>query len=829
MEIPLISDIGWSEDIESLGRTLNGCYDSIVSKQLHNPKLLRLSRLARETAYSFLLGLGTRIDEGLALEWFHISACGGDSHSMFLLTSLEKSTLRPSNEPIPRRLLGALAANIGYRRATEILWEVDAVLASTAVESYRLRNWGRSEPQTIRLALNHDQFLLGIKNGIYAVGSHIPVLPSAQDWKESALHIYAAVGDIQTVRYLVLEAGANVNLENFRRETPIFYALRCNRCDIAKFLLEQGAAISHISTEKCTLLHALSCVDDEMASELAPCFDSTAADLLNVNCSEVSYTFQESYFRGKGIPLFWAALRMRTKLFKKLFVQHQKFDIQVDVMKLVSFLAKRHLFEMLEFVLVEYGRLGERERQPPIRTENNHAILEKPNLANGPSNLESVPDEGSRLGSRLATLSLENPKVLLTEHDYTDLLCEALDVSYSLNVCRRYLHGSNFRYAKTTTLKLLLSRGANPLGRSGTTHDINFIPLSIMIYTGDDLSLSLVLEHFKVNSVEPLPHLSNDVLFGGMNALARSICVDSRENFLLLLENYPSLMSLVEEDGINALHAAAAQEWTGYTIELLNRGADRYCGTSDGFTPFFFSLMVNPRLEVAKVLAKDADMGLILGPDNQSGYTAFAKLLDRMTSSKEDIPINRLVYLVEEYGKPEFLERGTNVFHAIVLRNTPPTNRAQIALEEAILKYLIEIFAEKVDFIDYSGRAPLHHAVEHCNISAVKILLDHKASVNIEIKNMGPDSPWWRIHGYTPLDIAIEIKKRGPDEDTLQGGAREIEHWQRNIRRIINLLLVNGGKSGSGWAVPDHYISVRTINNAVMLSSSQHSISSRLA
>jgi ankyrin repeat protein len=300
--------------------------------------------------------------------------------------------------------------------------------------------------------------------------------------------------------------------------------------------------------------------------------------------------------------------------------------------------------------------------------------------------------------------------------------------------------------------------------------------------------------------------------------------MDGRENFLFLIEKYPSLMNLVGAEGRGALHSAATQEWPGYATELLNRGADRYARANDRATPFIWAVMRNASLEVADLLAEDANMDEILGPDIQSGFTAFGKVSSAMTSYKMDIGMNRLKYLVDKFGRPSFfvnVPEKTTVFRLILLQRTPLTDHAQIALEGAILKFLLDIFSDKIDFIDFTGRAPLHYAVHYGNLSATKILVDHGASVNTEMEAVSSDHPMTEGRnplGYTALDLAIWNKKKGPDNEVLEGGAREIEQWQRNNQNIINLLIRSGGKSGSGsgWGLLEVGIETGELSSLVI-------------
>jgi hypothetical protein len=139
------------------------------------------------------------------------------------------------------------------------------------------------------------------------------------------------------------------------------------------------------------------------------------------------------------------------------------------------------------------------------------------------------------------------------------------------------------------------------------------------------------------------------------SALQRSIYSDARDLFFLLLNEFPSLLDEVGDHGRRPLHSAATQEWPGYVQELLHRGASPYHRSRDRSTPFSWAVMRNHNIEVAQLLADSCDdMSPILGPDEQSGFTCFGKVLSGMIAYRMDYGVERLRYLVEKFGTPDF-------------------------------------------------------------------------------------------------------------------------------------------------------------------------------
>ncbi|OIW33186.1 ankyrin [Coniochaeta ligniaria NRRL 30616] len=399
------------------------------------------------------------------------------------------------------------------------------------------------------------------------------------------------------------------------------------------------------------------------------------------------------------------------------------------------------------------------------------------------------------------------------------LLYEALDVWTPTVLHRRYILRDKFRSDKEKTISLLLANGADPFTStfdidSGSQQEEEGIPLTVAVYTGDAISFRLFLQHARDHGIDILPILADRQRYGGYSALQRSIYSDARDLFFLLLNEFPSLLDEVGDHGRRPLHSAATQEWPGYVRELLRRGASPYDRSRDRSTPFSWAVMRNHNIEVAELLADSCDdMGPILGPDEQSGFTCFGKVLSGMIAHRMDYGVERLRYLVEKFGTPGFFccinPNGwhNSVFRTVLLQKTPPTDRAQIALEMAVFEFLLELFPNKVDFIDFSGKAPLHYAAIYGNHAAVEVLLRHGADPKLETTpthvSLDPSQSKGFI-GYTALDLAARYHRNGPATEILRGGQRVIQEWEDNMQKTIHDLIAAGdGESGSGVSLQD--------------------------
>ncbi|EXK43425.1 serine/threonine protein kinase [Fusarium oxysporum f. sp. melonis 26406] len=711
-------------DDEELHDTLRLIDKYHVMKLLEAKVPAYFQTMANEIYISYLGGCGTRVDEDLGGTWLHHTAATGTGPAIQLFCSLEQSLERPPCLEAPRRLWAAFAALSGVQQSSDYLRDVDSDLYTLATTAYRRHYWGRGSIQIVRIGDYFDTVANAIRADYSVAKKTLPSRPDEPDLKETALHFCAATGNLEFVRFLIMEAGADVNATNLRQETPLFYATRAGNFKIASFLLEHGATVTQISTEGIGILHCLALMDVCDSVILAPLYLSHGASL-QAKAEEELGDYTDQLSRGEGLPIMWAAAKKRYQLFSVLLRAHEQYHMSVDdVGELLEFLASLHLGEMLEETLSAVCKV----------TVSIPGTSGVPDIGYLQPELENLSIETSRA----SPVTINQPSTLLTRHFLSILLQLASD-SVAGSIKRRYLHGRRFRIAKISTLSCLLRRGADPLQIDDA--DEGASALSAAVYRGDHISLDLFIKHLESSGVDVLSILADCEKFGGYNALVRSIYVDGRENFMFLLDKYPTLKDSVGAQGRTSLHAAATQEWTGYVDKLLDRGVNRYLRSDDGATPFIWAVMRNSSLEVADKLAHGANMDEILGPDPVSGFTAFAKVLDLVAS---------------------------------------------------IFKLVVELFPDKVDFIDMTGRTALHYAAWYGNLDAVKALLANNASLNI-VATAPQDGSESGITGRTPLDLAVISKRSGPDS-RVQQGSREIQKWQQSMHKIIELLYSKGGE-----------------------------------
>ncbi|KPA36444.1 serine threonine protein kinase [Fusarium langsethiae] len=575
----------------------------------------------------------------------------------------------------------------------------------------------------------------------------------------------------------------SVNITNLRNETPIFYATRANNPVIAAFLLDHGARVDHISTEGLSIAHCLSMMDDQQAADLLPRYLDCGASLGEVALDTLTER-SDRMSLGAGLPLMWAVFKNRPILFEAILRSHSRPQLQItpaDYCTLLTIICALNHDKMLEIAVRLYSS----------------SVNQLLGVADTPNTIQlrgRFPMTGTNVVEM--DLVLEEPFQGITTSNYTRLLLKALDANSRLLLDRRYLHRANFKQAKAQTCSFLLKHGADPTQRC-EDNEPKSTALSYAVYTGDIVAFRLFVTHLQEGGVELLPILSNTETFGGYSALQRAIYSDSRDIFFFLVEKYPGLLELKGEAGRGPLQSAVTQVWPGYCEELLRRGASIYDRANDRSTPSTWALMRNPTLDGAKtvmeMMAIGADMDRILGPDQESGYTAFAKMIHGMTVYKIDYGFDRLEYLVQRFGKPSFIansQTGASLITHLLMPKPPLSDASTMVTQAAMLRYIMQLFPEKLNIVEDMIRGTaLHLACGLGNLACVEVLLELGADVDVETRSPS------RERGITALGLAVQRMHDPPPRAIRELGSREIATFRKNIELIIAALARKGAET----------------------------------
>ncbi|KAF4341535.1 serine threonine kinase [Fusarium beomiforme] len=776
--------------VENFTGTEEALYDYIRAEEGRSrlqlwaqPEVQILAPVALNLALSYFLGLGTIVREHAAIDWLAIAAQCQEGNAQYWFCPLEESTGTRVRASVPRRLWATYAVLAGFCSSLSALQTPDPKLADVAKSMAQKMSWGRSEPQIVRIKPYLERIMTPILADHAFVDLEVQARVGSERVGERALHVASAVGDLDLVKYLVLEARADINITNSRNETPIFYATRANNPLIATFIFDHGAQVDHVSTEGLSIAHCLTMMDDERAAELLPRYLERGASLAKVALDAVQDR-SDKFSLAVGLPLMWAVFKNRPLLFEAIVKSHTQSQLQIspaDYCALLNTLCALNHVRMLETAVYFYPSLV--NESLGVADTQNTTQLQLRFLMTGNEKLQM-------------DLVVGDPFQGIMPANYTRLLLKAMDANQRLVLDRRYLHRGNFKRVKERIYKFLLQQGAIPTQRC-EEDEPESTPLSYAVYTGDTVAFRIFVEHLKTLGVEVLPVLSNPENFGGYSALQRAIYSDARDIFLFLLQDYAELIDLKGEAGRGPLQSAATQEWPRYCEELLARGASVYDRSDDRSTPFTWALMRNPNLDGAKkvteMMAVGADLERLLGPDQESGFKAFAKMIHGVTVYRMDYGLDRLEYLVQRYGRPSFIansKTGASLISHVLMAKPSLSDASAIAVQAAMLRYLLELFPEKVNFMDTETTGtPLHVASALGNLTCVEILLDSGADVDIETRRDG------REHGITALGLVVQRMHDPPPRAVREGGSREIATFRKNIELIVAALARKGAES----------------------------------
>ncbi|RTE76428.1 hypothetical protein BHE90_009105 [Fusarium euwallaceae] len=764
---------------EELSRHINSIRRNIW-QQSHRSRLI--ASALRSLGSSYIWGRGVDIDEQLGLEWYALAARLGSDFDQTMFCLLEEIAERRLSADLPRKLWCAIAIfDHGDVAASKYLKDSYPGLYASVEMSARMNRWSIINRLYIS-AMGEPNLQMGSSN-VEIVRQRLDPSSVYGEDQRTALHLCAMAEERTSVEYLLLEEGANINATTTTNETPIFHAVRGGNFQVAKYLCQQGAETHHINEDGLTIFHLLPLMDDSDAAELAPMLIHGGAKLHHSATENCEYPFP---WRGIGIPLFWAALKSRRELFVKLLSLHCTIGDRLSILEyktLVLVLSICHHCDMLSLVVKAEPDLVHKDRQP--------------------SNLTSIAQlwQGLGIGNLEPGLTHTPGSPTLGPMECTLALLFSMKESSSFNLFRHLNHRKDFPRAKLATVELLLSLGADPVLPLMEAPARITAPY-LAIYCKDTDLFKLFVEHVRSKGVDPFPILSDLDGFDGCTALYRAIDNDARGIFLFLLKTCPSLVNIPTRVGLTPLHLAAIKTWPNYARELLSYGASPYAEAENGLRPFEQAVAMNPDLEPAKEIAdmiyRSSERDRLLGPSQKGeGCTAFDSIL-----LSRNLTADRVEWFVQKYGKPSYhitlsLRKPISVY--LGAWKTLPSHKAVNAQKAAVLKTLVKTFFTEInDYDDVSEdtrRTPLQIAALEGNVSAVQVLVEHGAELDLEAQGGR------RFAGHTAAGMALVRKHSGICPPwVLRGGRQEKELFNNDMERILDILVRHGSQTAGSRA-----------------------------
>ncbi|MCJ1389051.1 hypothetical protein MMC18_001905 [Xylographa bjoerkii] len=543
----------------------------------------------------------------------------------------------------------------------------------------------------------------------------------------------------------------------------ILKAIKSHNANLARLLLERGVDASSVDQKTFGTLHALTLLDDGVAASLAPmCFANGARLDLSAKDHSTALSFSNPL---AGTPLGWALQKNKGQLFDTLLALHEKHGVPVQGYGLMCISA---------------------------------ALMHNSNMLR-----------------KLFTGRKRDSSLFLKDQYWDDMQCEGhmqVLLGAAMNdkdiriIVRRIQNGNSFRSAQEDTVRFLLKQGADPTAACG---DNGWNPFCISIRQNDAVSLRVFIEHLKSTLLDLLTYLGHPEDIPGdtnkHNALQRCVYSESKECFDLMLDSFPNLIEARNAKGLTVLHSATVWNDTHSVRRLLDMGADIFAHSNNRSSPLFRALSWG-NIEAANLISErctDIEMDKLLGPDDVSGFTALGKLVSSWLSNRSRDMITAIKWIDKKGGAFFYgdVPRRNPVWNQILGGLLPPL-RNEAIMDTTVLKFLFDLFPDKLEYPGLDGRAPLHLAVWNGHLEAVEFLLLRGVNVNLEtihstLANENYAGSFYQ--GRTALNIAIlRTKAVALPDIVIAGGVIEIRRWRENMQQIIAVLLAKGAHSGSG-------------------------------
>jgi ankyrin repeat protein len=552
------------------------------------------------------------------------------------------------------------------------------------------------------------------------------------------------------------------NEEKSVPEADIFSLIESEDIQGVKSALQSDEVAQTETEYGMTTLHALSLISDNNAATLAPCFLEKGADL-SKEVTETGFAWKNRVGLGWGTPIVWSIVKGKHRLFAAFLNWCVVKKIEPPAGQATLFLLTVHhrRQDMLENLL---------------------------------SHKQTFSEEGKDIAS--SKYQLEALRKVIENND-------------SDTVFRRWTLGSDFRRARKAVAETIVGLGTDLFAGEGVHEN----PIRKAILEGDSVCVKVFMDALEQQGHSLQDVFSRDgILQNGhsrpvyWSALNGSVFARSLEAFHILVPRFPQLINQESSIGKTPLHYAASAGNSEAVRCLITHGASVEHYDELGSNALADALTRN-RIGIARYLIKNCNLQKVLSPNPVNKATAFGIVLQTYVSGRKRIGIESFE-LLRRYGGlnfvPEESKNDSDPVWRMILMKDRPILQEHRAADLQLLEYLLrkDIFRDNIDSIDWTGRAAVHYAARYGYIEALKLFVDHGASINLE---SGPCSvePDAGSPGLTAFDYALSMRNSGVPRRIRAGGARETKSWQIRMSNVLTYLVEHG--AGAGSAAPGHH------------------------
>ncbi len=578
----------------------------------------------------------------------------------------------------------------------------------------------------------------------------------------TSLHLASGAGEWDKAK-LLLDRGANTEIQDEFGYTPIFLATQSGKCSIVKLLLDRGANIDAQDKEGKTLLH----------------FAASGNNLDMVQFLLDRGASIEVQDGRDWTPILYAAQSGKWGVVKLLVSNGAKFNNEITYQGTpLHFAAQEGNLDIAQFLLDEGADIESQDdhnRKPlHLAVEAGRLNVVKLLLDRGAS--VNAKDENNKTPLDLATKGdmIEILKkaeldqgLLINARDgnldkVKDLIAQGANLEAKDNNDNTPLHNA-CNNGHFNVAKYLIEKGASLKAKNKD----NKTPLELVEQKGytdiveilKQTQLNLDRELLIAVEKEDLGKVRDNIRRGAnVNAQSRLGWVSvfwaiqkDNLNIVKLLINNGADINAKDNESWMPLHWAVQLGSLDVVKYLVERGANINALTADGRTPLDLAAQKN-RVNVIEFLKKaqldldkelltavqDGDLNKVEGLANQGAGLN--------TKGSNDWTLLHFAVFSNKFDIVKFLlDKNANIKAKDVYGNTPLHVAAQYDSKLEIVEFLLDRNASGINDVNNNGSTPLHLAIQGNKPSTVKLLLNKGANINAKDKD-----------GKTPLDLAVQ-------------------------------------------------------------------------
>ncbi|MBV2146268.1 MAG: ankyrin repeat domain-containing protein, partial [Wolbachia endosymbiont of Pissodes strobi] len=541
------------------------------------------------------------------------------------------------------------------------------------------------------------------------------------------LHLASEAGEFDKVK-LLLDRGANIEVQDKFRYTPIFLATQSGKWSVVELLLDRGANIDAQDEKGQTLLHfAASGNNLDMVQFLL----NRGANI------EVQDKFAWT-------PILSAAQSGKWDVVKLLISNGAKFNNEITYQGTpLHFAVQEGNLDMVRFLLDEGADI---ESQDKDNKKPLHLAVDTNRL----SVVKLLLDRGASVNAK--DENNKTPLDLATEEDMIEILKKAqLDQGLLINARNGNLDKVKDLIAQDANLETKDNNDNTPLHNACNNDHLKVV--EYLIEKGASLKaknkdgktpLDLAIQKGHTDIVQMIKQIQSD-----LNEKLLSAVKSSDLNKVEDLISQGAILEVKDSNGNTLLHYASQNNHLEVVEYLIKKGASLKAKNKDGETPLELAVQKNyiGIIEFLKKTQLDLDEELLATVKGNDLNKVKALVSQGASLEAKDNSDNTPLHNACNNGHVKVVEYLIKEGASLKAKNKDGEAPLHVAVQHdgtlEVIEFILNRDLSGINDITNDGRTPLHLAIQGNKPNTVELLLRKGASIAVKGKN-----------GKTPLDLA---------------------------------------------------------------------------